>query len=174
MSSVLTLPDLSRFCQTVPAELPSLPLNQKRELPRVPAVYLVLGEHSEVLYIGKSGSLSHRWVRHHRASELQKLRDVRVAWIEMETRELLEEVERVLIDHFSPRMNGLRDRSDPDYRTGTGVFLRMTTEEKEVLETVASRSNRSLADWLRQLARDEVRERGLLSGPEKKSRKVKP
>src|SRR4051812_21336035 len=103
------LPDLSRFCPSVPTELPSLLLAQKKELPQVPAVYLAIGEHNEVLYIGRSVSLSSRWITHHRFPKLQKLGNVRLAWIEFETGEFLEEVERVLIDHFAPRLNGSRD-----------------------------------------------------------------
>src|SRR3954466_4842253 len=130
------LPDLSRFCRTVPAELPSLPLAQKRKLPQIPAVYLAIGEHNEVLYIGQSVSLSARWSAHHRFPKLQMLGNVRLAWIEFETEEFLEEVERVLIAHFSPKLNGFRDMSDPDRRkrAGIGIFVRLEQAEHKAIQ----------------------------------------
>src|SRR3954470_16044057 len=107
-----TMQDLSHYRQIVPAHLPSLPLQQKDELPDIPAVYFALGETSQILYIGKSVSLNGRWKGHHRQIELERIGNVRLAWIEFETEEFLEEVERVLISHFSPAMNGWRDRTN--------------------------------------------------------------
>src|SRR4051794_23714059 len=85
-----------------PTELPSLPLAQRSELPSAPGVYFVLGEDNEVLYIGQSISLLRRWAvfTHGKLSELKKLGNVRLAWIEMEATEALGDVESVLIRHF--------------------------------------------------------------------------
>src|SRR3954470_6695411 len=141
-SSVLTLPDLSRFCQTIPAELPSLPLAQKRELPRVPAVYLAIGEHNEVLYIGQSGSLLTRWLAHNKWPELQRLGGVRLAWIELETEEFLADVERVLIRHFSPRLNGPDPREGTRSRMSLQLLFRVTDEEKRDMQRAADAEDR--------------------------------
>jgi excinuclease UvrABC nuclease subunit len=170
----LTLPDLSRYCQTVPAELPSLPLEHKRQLPPVPAVYFALGEDSEVLYIGRSISLSARWSAHHRFPELQSLGNVRLAWIEFETEEFLEEVEQVLIDHFSPKLNGLWGvHTSEEYGT---ICIRLSLKEKAIYEETARSFDRKVSDWLRALARAKLRELGISldqEEPEKKPRKKK-
>jgi len=54
-----------------------------------------------------------------------------------------------------------------------GVYIRLTTEEREAMETLANHDERTLADWFRRLARHAARESGLLSGPDKKPRKRK-
>jgi|1186.fasta_scaffold467295_1 hypothetical protein len=137
MNTMLSLPDLSRYCQ-LPDELPCLPLSRKRELPKGPGVYFVLGEDDEVLYVGQCISLHGRWLAHNKLLELQSIRDVRVSWIELETTEFLGEVETVLIGHFSPRLNGSRGRgkrksSDPEF-SPTTVFLRKSTKLKATIK----------------------------------------
>jgi uncharacterized protein (DUF1778 family) len=56
-----------------------------------------------------------------------------------------------------------------------GVYIRLNPEEKEAMEIAASQDERTLADWVRRLARHKARELGLLSelafGPEKKPKK---
>src|SRR3982750_3455505 len=96
-SSGLTMEDLIEAGMASDlTELQSLPLGQRSELPKVPAVYFALGEDNEVLYIGQSTSLWRRWASsgHNKLPELQKLGNVRVAWMELETEEQLGEVER--------------------------------------------------------------------------------
>jgi len=127
-----------------PTELPSLPLAQRSELPSVPGIYFVLGEDNEILYIGQSISLWRRWsgAKHEKLSGLQSLGNVRLAWIELESVADLEEAEKVLIGHFSPRLNGSRGRgkrNDPDF-SPTTVFLRKSTK----LKAAAVRANQLL------------------------------
>jgi excinuclease UvrABC nuclease subunit len=98
--------DIRSYCQTDLSQLPWLPLDQRQDLPDVPAVYLVLTGDGQVLYIGKTASLQGRWKGHHRQIQFDRIGKVRLAWIEVETEEFLGEVEQLLIEHFSPVMNG--------------------------------------------------------------------
>lgn len=89
-----------------PLDLPSVPLSARRQLPECPAVYFVL-DGMEVLYIGKSVNLAQRWVGHHRLKQAQKVASYpRIAWMELGDASLLDEIERALIQHFEPRLNG--------------------------------------------------------------------
>jgi 4-alpha-glucanotransferase len=56
-------------------------------------------------------------------------------------------------------------------RKDEGVFIRLSAVEKEAIQTAANHDERTLADWLRRLARHKLRELGLLSEPEKKPKK---
>lgn len=73
-------PELN-FCS-----LPSIPLNQKSQLPRCPAIYFVLNKNKEVLYVGKSVNLLYRWREHHRfnqLSEINKKDNISIYWLEI-------------------------------------------------------------------------------------------
>lgn len=86
--------------------LPSVPLSARGELPQCPAVYFIL-DGSTVLYVGKSVNLAQRWVAHHRLRQVESMaRYPRIAWMELGEAALLEEVERALIHHFEPLLNG--------------------------------------------------------------------
>lgn len=62
--------------------------------------------------------------------------------------------------------------SMPDKKLkAVGLFIRLTDEEKEAMQTAADQDERPLADWVRLLARQELRARGLFSGPAKKAKK---
>src|SRR4051812_41778185 len=90
----LSMEDISHFRQVIPAHLPSLPMDQRHALPDVPAIYFALGDSGQILYIGKAVSLNGSWKTHHRLTELQRLGNVRLAWIELESEEFPDEVEQ--------------------------------------------------------------------------------
>lgn len=89
------------------ARLPSLPLAERLTLPREPAIYFVLGQDNEVLYIGKAACLLTRWKgRHHRKIQVETIPGVRIAWLSVSDASLLLEIEAALIAYFSPPLNG--------------------------------------------------------------------
>jgi hypothetical protein len=127
--------DISTYRQTDLSQLPCLPLDQRQDLPDVPAVYFALGEEGEVLYIGKAVSLQGRWISHHRQMQLDRIGNVRLAWIELESQEFLEEVEQTLIEHFGPVLNGsevLWNRLNP-------IMLRIPPDVLERIDHAARR-----------------------------------
>ena len=91
--------------QVNPLALPSLPLTEKQNLPRLPAIYFALGNSDEILYIGRSKNLAARWNVHHRYTELKTIGNVRIAWLHCSDESLLSEIEEALIKYFVPPLN---------------------------------------------------------------------
>jgi uncharacterized protein (DUF1778 family) len=61
-----------------------------------------------------------------------------------------------------------QDRTDTKPQKSVGVFIRLTDEEKEAMQTAADEDERTLSDWMRIAARHKVRELGFLPMLEKK------
>lgn len=88
-----------------PLTLPSLPLGMRSHLPCVGGVYFALDSLGNVQYIGRSVNLHGRWTQHHRQSYLEKLEGVQIAWLVIDTPELLSEIEAALINLYKPSLN---------------------------------------------------------------------
>jgi hypothetical protein len=88
-----------------PTTLPSVPLNQKANLPMIPAVYFALRNDDTVVYIGKAVCLKTRWAAHHRYAQLLCDHDARIAWLEVVDTSTLMDIERECIAHFQPKYN---------------------------------------------------------------------
>jgi hypothetical protein len=87
-----------------PELLPSVPLSRTILVPPVAAVYFILTEAGEVLYVGQSGNMVKRHVDHHRHEEALCIDPhARIHWLER--RSLREAFERACIERFSPRLN---------------------------------------------------------------------
>lgn len=92
--------------QTIdPNFLPSLPLEQRKALPFISAIYLAIDSQGVVQYVGRSRNLNRRWVQHHRLLDLAHLFEVKIAWLEVSDTELLPEIEKSLICWFNPPLN---------------------------------------------------------------------
>ncbi len=87
-----------------PLDLPSLLLESRHELPDTSALYFVLDEDDEILYIGRTISLVKRWRGHHLFAEFEQLGNVRIAWMECDAR-LITSSETKFIAHFKPLLN---------------------------------------------------------------------
>lgn len=59
----------------------SLPIPRRDELTKGGAVYFVIDETDEILYIGKAKNLKRRWKAHHCCADLDKPKSTRVAWL---------------------------------------------------------------------------------------------
>lgn len=94
-----------------PTTLPSVALEDKRLLPEVSGIYFVLAD-KEVCYIGKSGNIGGRWLKHHRKQDLKQESAVRIAYMQCPI-ELIDEVEVALIKLFRPRLNGRQALNTP-------------------------------------------------------------
>jgi excinuclease UvrABC nuclease subunit len=88
-----------------PFALPSMPFEQRKALPRVPAVYFLIGGDSEVLYIGESYNLRSRWGHHHCLTDYEPEQELRIAWIEIEDDMMRGRIETALIWSHRPRLN---------------------------------------------------------------------
>lgn len=88
--------------------LPSMALEEKARFPKIRCIYFALDMNSKVQYIGKSINLHQRWLNHHRYSALQRVGQVRIAWLNVSDTSLLNEIELALIDWFDPPLNKIR------------------------------------------------------------------
>lgn len=86
------------------SDLPSLPLEQKKSLPKYGGIYFVINSDDEILYIGRSSNLRSRWQNHHRHHQFEK-NTSRIAWLEVSDTSLLADIESALISWFHPQLN---------------------------------------------------------------------
>jgi DNA-binding Xre family transcriptional regulator len=88
-----------------PLALPSVPLEDRRQLPTVPCIYFAIDSQGTVQYIGQTKNPRNRWAQHHRHDQLEEMGGVRIAYVHVDV-DLLEPVEAALIDWFNPPLNG--------------------------------------------------------------------
>lgn len=91
-----------------PLALPSLPLKMRSQLPKVPAVYFVIAEDNQIIYIGQSVNLAQRWIHHHRRAEFADTAKAQIAWLEVSDTNSRVSLESSLIAHFQPSLNWKR------------------------------------------------------------------
>jgi hypothetical protein len=93
-------------------DLQSLPLTSYRQLPAISAVYFIVVDPDDVLYIGQARSLRHRWTQgHHRALDAIG-NNPRIAWLPTELSKLAE-VENDLLKLFRPPLNNRAPQAQP-------------------------------------------------------------
>lgn len=84
-----------------------LPVNSYAELrklvPDISCVYFIYSG-NELIYIGKSRSLKHRFVAHHRALDFETLPNLSIQWEQMDEEEI-HSAETSYIKTLSPRLN---------------------------------------------------------------------
>lgn len=87
-----------------PLFLPSLPMGWRKAFPACPAIYFAI-LNDKILYIGRTNCLAKRWIDHHREAELQKMGDVKIAWVQVSDVRLLPAIEKAFIHFFKPTLN---------------------------------------------------------------------
>ena len=87
------------------ASLPWLPLEAKSAFPQQPAIYFAIDFCGNVQYIGRSVNPKSRWSSHHKFPELQKIGQIKISYLFIESIELLPEIEKALILWFDPPLN---------------------------------------------------------------------
>jgi len=85
-----------------PLSLPSLPVSQRKNLPKTGVIYFVL-EGQKLLYIGKAKNLRHRWNNHKLLNE--NLNEAAIAWYELADEYSRRWTERSLIRKYEPPFN---------------------------------------------------------------------
>ncbi len=108
-----------------PFKLPSLPLTWNRALPKCAAIYFVISENKQILYIGSTVNLNSRWFRHERCRELANTGNVKIAWFQVSDISILTELESQSIRSYQPSLNIRRCKGD-----GTGrIQMRILTKK---------------------------------------------
>lgn len=143
--------------QTVnPLALPWTPLKWKNALPGCCGIYFVLSE-GKVIYIGRSKSISRRWLNHHRYEMIAAYPDVRIAWMEVSDEFLLREIENALIQYFDPPLNQKMPIGDGVKRhlREHRVEVRLNDLEMEKLRAYSESKGQPITecirDWIKQL-----------------------
>ncbi|MCC5644754.1 helix-turn-helix domain-containing protein [Nostoc sp. CHAB 5824] len=93
-----------------PSLLPSMPLEWRKALPECPAIYFAIDADNQIQYIGQSGNLQLRWEYHHRQKQLELMNGVVIAWLTIDSLDLLAEIEAALINWFNPPLNLIKPR----------------------------------------------------------------
>ncbi len=92
--------------------LPSLALEQCRQLPDYSGIYFVLSASDDILYIGCSINLQERWIVHHRYQQFQEIGNIRISWLQVIDASQLNVLEQELISYFNPLLNKRRILKD--------------------------------------------------------------
>jgi len=119
------------------ATLPSLPLDERRDLPDETAIYFVLAGDT-MLYIGQSVNVRQRWAAHHRFAQLNEYGGCRIAWMHVDDARLLDDLEQACRAHFSPILN---DTTVPGERN---YSLRLAPKLHADMKDIAKEEGRSL------------------------------
>lgn len=84
--------------------LPSLDFQHRQGLPLVSALYFVLDDQLNVMYIGQTANLHDRWRSHHRARQM-RANVHRIYWVEIPDDARRADAETRAIAHFGPIWN---------------------------------------------------------------------
>jgi excinuclease UvrABC nuclease subunit len=88
-----------------PELLPSVPFEERRRLPHDSGVYFALTSDGDVLYIGATQDLYHRWVyRHNKTEQLDTLGCCTIAFYVCDML-FLADAEDAMISQFQPPLN---------------------------------------------------------------------
>jgi DNA-binding Xre family transcriptional regulator len=87
-----------------PLALPFVLLEHRSQLPKTPCIYFAINSQDEIQYIGQSTNPRRRWRNHSKGIDLALMGDIRIAYIGC-PRELLCDIEKVLVAWFDPPLN---------------------------------------------------------------------
>ena len=84
--------------------LPSLAFEHRQDLDPIPALYFVLNEQREVVYIGQTANLRERWRSHHRARQMAA-GGYRIHWRQIADEDERLSLEKEAITYLRPLWN---------------------------------------------------------------------
>lgn len=136
--------------QTEVESLPSLPLGWRKAFPACPAIYFAILD-DKILYIGRTKCLAKRWIGHHREAELQKMGEVRIAWVQVSDVRLLPAIEKAFIRFFKPTLNHqlVKVRKKVGKRGNPQNFK--NPQKRFAAQSLAIRVNPELDEYVRSL-----------------------
>jgi DNA-binding XRE family transcriptional regulator len=117
--------------QTVnPLTLPSVPLENRSQLPSEPCIYFAIDSLEVVQYIGMTTDLKQRWNSHHRYEYVRLCRGTRIAYLQVDDIETLPEIEAALIRLFQPPINKLGSSWLTPELTKSGLKVRRIIKQE--------------------------------------------
>lgn len=103
------------------SSLPWLPIEEKAAFPKRPSIYFAIDSFGNVQYIGRAVNVKHRWVQHHRYDDLKGIGGVKIAYLFVDSPELLPDIEIALIQWFRPPLNFVNNPDKTVKRKGRKV-----------------------------------------------------
>jgi Helix-turn-helix domain len=88
------------------SSLPQVKFCERASLPSVSAVYIVLTESLDALYVGQAKNLKTRWVNHHRVFDCIQNGAQSIAWIECSELDMSKLEQQTMLD-TRPLLNGV-------------------------------------------------------------------
>lgn len=85
-----------------PTLLPSVRLDNLEKLPEIAAIYFVLNDFEEVLYIGKTENIKRRWNSDNKKELLER---TKITYFPIASADRLSEIETTFIKWFKPQYN---------------------------------------------------------------------
>lgn len=85
--------------------LPYISIKEKSMFPDIPGIYFAIDSENNIQYIGRSINIRKRWLNHHRYRQLSSMEGVKIAYLHIDSVELLHEIEKALIAYFKPSLN---------------------------------------------------------------------
>ena len=102
------------------ADLPSVALEDRKQLPTSPCIYFAIDSLGAIQYIGRAVNLGVRWYGHQRFDSLSGMGGVRISYIQLDA-DLLANVEAALIEWFDPPLNKSHRPKDDLIKIGTRI-----------------------------------------------------
>lgn len=139
--------------------LPSIPFKNKKALPVLSAVYLVLDGKDRVIYVGETGNLRKRWLCHKLNGMVDHINGCRIAYIPVEPGLRLD-TEKALISYFDPLYNAQYKNGNPPGGNKTNFSKEFKEQQfepkgKEAFDTeVRARCSNNLKSAIKQNAPD--------------------
>lgn len=130
-------------------QLSSLPLTSKQLLPKIPALYFVISEAEQVLYVGATQSLGTRWQSHHRLRQLDQYANVRIAWLPVADSAERQRLERQAIEQFQPLFNETPVPRMPGDKVTVG--FKCSPQIFAVIRGIAKAEDRAVSTVIRRL-----------------------
>ncbi|MBP0016900.1 MAG: GIY-YIG nuclease family protein [Cyanobacteria bacterium SBLK] len=90
------------------ANLPAVPLCDRKKLPAIPGIYFAIDSLGNIQYIGRSQDINQRWRNHHREKTLEEIGKIKIAYLKISDVDLLPAIEDALIVWFNPLLNNVR------------------------------------------------------------------
>jgi len=124
-------------------------------LPNVAAIYFVLGDNNQVLYVGRAKSLCFRWQSHHRLADFKKIPELHIAYLTFTDAMLLPDIEKALIAYFDPPFNNYWPHPSKFRQTSVRVDATILRKARFYLDE----ENKSIQEFLSEQLERYVEER---------------
>lgn len=133
--------------------LPWLPLEEKAAFPKKPAIYFAIDSQETVQYIGRTVNVRQRWENHHKYDALSEIGNVKIAYLFIDTVELLPKIEAALIEWFNPPLNNSLSSFK---NTSEKINFTCEPEDKQYLREWAAREGRTLSNLVERIVKEAI------------------